>query len=107
MSVCLSVCLSIFSFLYDNLSKGQWIFTKLDACIDVVEICLGLLMGKFRKFLPELSAHDSSIFLFQDDNYSKCQWIFSKLALSIDIVEICFGIANGQISLIFDRVISQ
>ena len=63
-------------------------------------------MGKFRKLLPELSAHDSSIFLFQDDNFSKYQWIFTKHALSIDIVETCFGIANGQISSIFDRIIS-
>ena len=28
----------IFSFLDDNLSKHQWIFTKLGMCIDIVEI---------------------------------------------------------------------
>ena len=28
----------IFSFQDDNLSKHQWIFTKLGMCIDIVEI---------------------------------------------------------------------
>ena len=46
-----------------------------------------------------------SVFLFPDDSLSKYQWIFTKLDICIDIVEIWFGIANGQISLIFDRVI--
>ena len=35
----LSPCeMSIFSFPSDNFSKFQWIFTKLDMCIDIVEI---------------------------------------------------------------------
>ena len=33
---------SDFSFLDNNLSKYQWIFTKLDMCIDIVEICFGI-----------------------------------------------------------------
>ena len=28
---------SIFSFLHDNLSKHQWIFTKLGVCIDIMD----------------------------------------------------------------------
>ena len=32
----------IFSFLDDNLSKHQWIFTKLGMCIDIVEIWFGI-----------------------------------------------------------------
>ena len=59
-SVCPSICLSVsqsyirlyYLFWDDNLSKCQWIFIKLD----IVEIGLGLLMGKFGKFLTELSA---------------------------------------------------
>ena len=62
-------------------------------------------MDKFRQFLTELSARNTSIFSFPDDNLSKCQWIFTKLGLCINIVEIWFGIANGQISLYFDEVI--
>ena len=39
----LSACdTSIFSFLDDNFSKYQCIFTKLVMCIDIVEICFGI-----------------------------------------------------------------
>ena len=89
--------MSIFSFTDDNVSKYQWLYTKLGMCIDIVEIWYGiangqiswqsylpeyfhfrsirskshlicalilwrfvlrLLMGKFSKFVLELSAHD-------------------------------------------------
>ena len=76
-----SVCLSIrqsyvhpsvhFLFPDDNLSKHQWIFTKLGMCIDIVDIWLGLLMGKFRQIFTELSAQDMPIFSFPNDNLSK------------------------------------
>ena len=36
----------IFSFPDDNLSKHQWIFTKLGMCIDIVEICFGIANGQ-------------------------------------------------------------
>ena len=64
---------------------------------------MGLLIGKFLRFLMELSARDMSIFSFQDDNLSKYQWIFTKLDICIDIVETWTGTANGQILSIFDR----
>ena len=32
----------IFSFPDDNLSKPQWIFTKLGVCIDILEIWIGI-----------------------------------------------------------------
>ena len=35
-----------FSFPDDNLSKNQWIFTKLDMCIDIVEIWFGIANGQ-------------------------------------------------------------
>ena len=70
-----SLCLSVrhnpstgFSFHDDNLSKHQWIFTKLGMYID---IGLGLLMGKFLQIFTELSAQDTPIYLFLDDNMSK------------------------------------
>ena len=34
-----------FSFPGDNLSKHQWIFTKLGMCIDIVGICFGIANG--------------------------------------------------------------
>ena len=36
------ICLSVFSFPNDNLSKFQWIFVKLGMYIDVVEIWFGI-----------------------------------------------------------------
>ena len=62
-------------------------------------------MGKVRKILTELSAQDTPIFSFPEDNLSKCQGILTRLGTCIDMKEIWFGIANGQISLMFDRVI--
>ena len=45
--VCPSVYLSVFfSFLDDNLSKQQWIFTKYGLCIDIVEIWFGIANGQ-------------------------------------------------------------
>ena len=50
----LSVSLTIFLFLSDNLSKYQRIFTKLG--IDIVEIGFGIANSKFHQFLTELFA---------------------------------------------------
>ena len=36
----------IFLFPDDNLSKHQWIFTKLGTCIDIVEIWFGIANGQ-------------------------------------------------------------
>ena len=77
LAVCPSVvCQSVFSFPGSNLSKYQWIFTRLCPYFHFLTITLVI-------------------------NY---QWIFTKLStcLWIDIVDICFGIANGRISSIFD-----
>ena len=35
-----------FSFPDDNLSKHQWIFTKLGMCIDIVDIWFGIANGQ-------------------------------------------------------------
>ena len=40
-----------FSFPDNNFSKYQWVFTKLAMCIDIVEVCLGMLIAKFHQFL--------------------------------------------------------
>ena len=37
---------SVFSFPDNNLSKCQWIFTKLGVCIDIVEIWFGIVNGQ-------------------------------------------------------------
>ena len=64
----------------------KWIFTPFGMHIGIVEIGLGLLMGKVRQFLTELSACNRSVFSFQDNNFTL--WIFTKLYMCIDIVEI-------------------
>ena len=50
---------SVFSFQGINLSvsKSQWIFTKLDMCIDIVEIWFGIVNGQI------LSTFDSFLCL--------------------------------------------
>ena len=49
--------------------------------IDIVEIWFGIDMSKFRQFLTELSACDTSIFSFLDENLSmsKYQLIFARI----------------------------
>ena len=49
--------MSLFSFLNDNFSKYQWIFTKLCMCIDIVEICFVIANEQILSILTELSAH--------------------------------------------------
>ena len=38
--------MSLFSFQDDNLSKYQWIVTKLGVCIVVVEFWFGIALGQ-------------------------------------------------------------
>ena len=52
LDVRVSVCPSLsrtsvrFSFLDDNLSKHQWIFTKFGMCFDIVEVWFGIANGQ-------------------------------------------------------------
>ena len=62
---------SVFSFLFDNLSKYQWIFTKLGMCIVILEIWFGIANGQISSILTEFSAHHTSVFLFSEDSLSK------------------------------------
>ena len=50
------VCLSVFSLLDGNLSKYQWIVTKLDMCIDIAELWFWIANGQISSFLKKLSA---------------------------------------------------
>ena len=60
-----------FLFPDDNFSKHQWILTKFGSALILWRSGLGLLMGKFRQFLTELSAQDTPIFSFPDYNLRK------------------------------------
>ena len=85
----------IFSYPDDNLSKHQWIFTKLGLCIDIVEIWFGIaneqISSNFDGVLYPRHAH---IFVFHMIT-SKCQGILTKFGTCIDM-KIWFGIAYGQ-----------
>ena len=52
----ISSIFDIISFQDNNLSKSQWIFTKLDVCIDIVEIWFWISNGQtlsiFDSYLP-------------------------------------------------------
>ena len=81
LSVRLSVSLlyfrlSVFSVPDNNLSKCQWIFTKLGMCIGIVEVWFRIANGQILsifdyQFLIELSAHNMSVFSLPDDHLSK------------------------------------
>ena len=43
---------SIFLFQANHLSKSQWIFTKLDMCIDIVQVLSGYIISIFDSYLP-------------------------------------------------------
>ena len=63
----------------NNLSKHQWIFTKLGMCIYIVEVRFGIVGGQI------LSNFDRGMCIY--------------------IVEVWFGIVDGQILSNFDRAI--
>ena len=70
----LSACdTSIFLFPDDNLSKYQWLFTKLGMCIDIVEIWFGIANEQISSIFDKsyLPATHTSIFSYPDDNLSK------------------------------------
>ena len=48
-------------------------FTKLDVCIDTVEILFGIANGQTSSILLELSASDTSLVAFPDNNLGKYQ----------------------------------
>ena len=54
------MCPSVrFSFPDDNLSKHQWIFTRLGMYIAIVEIWFGIANGQISSNFTELSVRDT------------------------------------------------
>ena len=72
----------------DNLSRYQWVVTKLCMCIDIVEIWFEIANGHISPIF-ELSVRPS-IFAFPDDYLCKHQWNSPKHGMYIDTVEIWF-----------------
>ena len=67
------VCPAVFLF-QDNLSKYQWIFTKLGMCIDIVEIWFGIANGLI---------FSQSVYLIQVvDTNSNTEWQTVQIQIS-------------------------
>ena len=64
---------SLFSFPDNNLSKSQLIFTKLDMCIDIVEIWFWIADGRI------LSIYDSVICPRHDNGWVLSFHVFIRL----------------------------
>ena len=67
-SVCLSVCVS---FPDDNLSKHQWIFTKLGMCTDIMEVSFEIADEQISSNFDGVICPRHAQFSFPDDNLSK------------------------------------
>ena len=58
-------------FLDDNLSKYQWIVTKLGTCIEIVKIWFGIANGQILSVFDNEVCLPLSVVSFPDDNWSK------------------------------------
>ena len=54
--------MSVYMFLEYNMSKYQWIFTKLSICIDTVKIWFGIANGQISSVFEGLSARLTFVF---------------------------------------------
>ena len=107
VSVRLSVRLSyvspsVFSFPDDNLSGCQWIFAKLDTCIDIVEIWFGIVYGQiYGSYLPARRLY----FHFRVTT-SKCQWISPNLMCALVLWRPGSGLQMGKFRQFFVSCLS-
>ena len=91
--VCSSViCLSV-SILFpnDNLSKHQWIFTKLGMYNDIMEIWFGIVNDQISSKFDGVICPRHGHILFPEDNMRKCQGILTNLVLAL-ILRACLGL---------------
>ena len=103
LCVCPSVCpsvvcpsVSFFSFPDDNLSKHQWIFTKLGMCIDIVEIWFGIANGQISSNFMELPARSSIMAGYYSFNVfiwiMKCLFLRDMESLTLSHLSLCNGL---------------
>ena len=75
---------TLFSFLIENFSKSHEFSPKLVCALILWRSALGLLMGKFRLFLTELSAHNTSPYF----TLRTITWVNLNVFLS-NLVPVC------------------
>ena len=66
MCLCVCVCLSVHIFLFPDESLSniyQWIFTKLDMCIDIVYIWFGIANGQISSIFDKVICQTRAIFV--------------------------------------------
>ena len=97
-----SVC---FSFPDDNLSKRQWIFTKLSMCIDVVEIWFWIANGQIssifgHNYLPETNPY----FRFRTITLVNNKGFSPNLLYALTLRRSGFGLLMGKFPQIFTEL---
>ena len=110
MSLCLSVshCQSVHPYFVsgcDNLSKHQWVLTKLSMCIDIVEVWFGIANGQFLSNFDRVICVRHTHILFPDDNLSKCKGILTKLGSCMILRRSCLGLLMGKFRQFFNWVV--
>ena len=97
LDICVSVCPSVypsvigpsicFYFPDDNLSKRQWIFTKLGMCIDIVEIWFGIANGQilsnfYRVICPHHN-NDGVLYYSESFYFNFCIKIYLIMSVAV------------------------
>ena len=95
----LSACyMSIFSFPDNNLSKCQWIFTKLGMCIDINRGGWRLLMGKFHLYLMGYLLATRPYFHFWIITWVNISGFSSNLFVHWYLLRSSLGMQMGKLS---------
>ena len=70
--------MSVFIFPANNLSKYQWIFTKLDICIDIVEIWFDIANGQISSIFDRYLVLSFQVFIIQCSLVFHLQFFFNN-----------------------------
>ena len=98
--------MSIFLFPNNNLSKCQWIFTKLDMCIDAVDICSGIANGKILSILTVIcSPIFCPYFGLWTITLVNINGFLPNLVCALILQRSSFGFQKGKLCYFLTRVI--
>ena len=98
---------TIFLFPNENLSKCQWIFTKLSMCIDIMEIWFGITNGQTATILKSvICLWHIHIFCFWTITWVNLNRFWPNLIWALALWRSDLGLLFGTLLPIFDKVIS-
>ena len=96
------VCLSIrFWFPDDNLSKHQWIFTKLGMCIDIVETWFGIANGQISSIFDGVICLTRPYFRFRTITWVNNKGFSPNLLYALTLRRSGLGLLKGKCRQIF------